>query len=480
MVCPNWPSWRCRAAVGWSAVLLISLPIWASPASGQSDDPCVQQVARYTQAENRHQECLAAATRREEDCTDQCSVQLRSCRQAARNRPNAYDRCEYEQHENCVQRCATGSDTCAEPTQTPAFRALEECRQQVIRASDQSHQLRTLRGAQASCDRGELDACRTLGALYERGEGVAQDTDRAAELYQRACDAGNLRSCTSLGDLLDSYEHTPRDLTRAAHLYQRACDGGEMGGCVQLGSLLLHGRGTTADSVRAQELFANACAQDHARGCVLLSTVDSQRRALGIRLRECEGGDADSCFQAGIDSIDRNAQRAESLLRRACDMAHPAACVSLADHTFVTGSQAAAFYQRACDLGGRDGRMGCYRLGHLYDVGTGVSANATRAADLYERACVLGDLNGCYNFGAALAEGVGRRRNFAEARRLFQLGCDQENPPPWFSRADSCASLGTLYENGDGVRRDTERARQLYQIGCDGGATWVCPYLTDL
>ena len=46
-----------------------------------------------------------------------------------------------------------------------------------------------------TCDDGSSRACKNLGVLYERGEGVRQDKQKASKLYTKACDGGNLRGC---------------------------------------------------------------------------------------------------------------------------------------------------------------------------------------------------------------------------------------------------------------------------------------------
>ena len=51
------------------------------------------------------------------------------------------------------------------------------------------------------CNSGYIVACFSLGVLYERGEGVKQNYQKAAELYQKSCDGGNIGGCLLLGAL---------------------------------------------------------------------------------------------------------------------------------------------------------------------------------------------------------------------------------------------------------------------------------------
>ena len=41
-----------------------------------------------------------------------------------------------------------------------------------------------------------------LGAMYEKGKGVAKDQEKAVALYQRACDKGDAAGCANLGEIV--------------------------------------------------------------------------------------------------------------------------------------------------------------------------------------------------------------------------------------------------------------------------------------
>ena len=46
-----------------------------------------------------------------------------------------------------------------------------------------------------ACEGGDMRGCHYLGMLYKVGDGVAQDTERAATLYARACKGGEAAAC---------------------------------------------------------------------------------------------------------------------------------------------------------------------------------------------------------------------------------------------------------------------------------------------
>lgn len=90
---------------------------------------------------------------------------------------------------------------------------------------------------QNACDGGDARGCTHLGQMYESGQGVAKDVNRAEQLYLKACDGGDTRGCTNLGFMYASGQEVPMDVNRAAQLYQTACDKGDDVGCKNLSAL---------------------------------------------------------------------------------------------------------------------------------------------------------------------------------------------------------------------------------------------------
>ncbi len=65
-----------------------------------------------------------------------------------------------------------------------------------------------------------------LGLLYQRGEDVPKDFDKAAELYQKVANQGYAPAQNYLGRLYEQGKGVPKDLDKAAELYQKAADQG--------------------------------------------------------------------------------------------------------------------------------------------------------------------------------------------------------------------------------------------------------------
>lgn len=347
--------------------------------------------------------------------------------------------------------------------------------------------------ARRSCDRGDMEGCFDLGAMYAEGRGVAQNDARAVEfyrravdLYRRACDNGIMQGCTSPGAAYDSLDGVARNLTRAVGLYQRACDGGNMQGCVDLGAMYSDGRGVAQDLTRAVVLHQRACDGGEMRGCVDLGLMYSggrgvaQSDSLAVQLyqRACDGGHWRGCTFLGTAyfagrGVTQSDRQAVQFYQLVCDRGYMGGCSGLGVmYTLGRGVEqndvwAVVLFRRACDGGNMPG---CSLLGEMYAVGRGVARSDSGAVQLFRRACDGGEMTGCTNLGLVNAGGRGVAQSDGRAVQLYERACNG-------GHMRGCAYLGAMYENGRGVAQDSARAAELYRRACDGGVGVACDQL---
>lgn len=152
-------------------------------------------------------------------------------------------------------------------------------------------------------DQGDAAAQFNLGTLYDSGEGVAQDTARAAELWAAAADQGLLvashnlalmeleqaegdparleaararleqaaaaglpRSTYTLGKMYLLGVGVPQDMARALELLRQAADAGLPRAEYNMGKIYRDGEGVEADPVAAADWFGRAARHGHAGG----------------------------------------------------------------------------------------------------------------------------------------------------------------------------------------------------------------------
>jgi TPR repeat protein len=184
------------------------------------------------------------------------------------------------------------------------------------------------------------------------------------------------------------------------------------------------------DEACAKEMWALACERDHLLAC---SALGAHALAKG----------------------DVNA--ATKLLRRACDGKVPQACTHLGralavDETLDDDAIIASTFERACDLG--DGE-GCGLAAEHHREGRGVPRDAPQARQLAKRGCELGYLKGCVDLAKVLF--YAQVPDKVEARRLVEQVCRVDGDP---SAADACFQLALFIGAG-------KRVKELYKRACD-------------
>lgn len=87
---------------------------------------------------------------------------------------------------------------------------------------------------QSECDGGEMRACSSLGALYESGDGVTKDMNKARNLYQKSCAAKDAKGCLNMGLLIKGClvcDDFTQDSKNALFYFEKACEYGSPNAC---------------------------------------------------------------------------------------------------------------------------------------------------------------------------------------------------------------------------------------------------------
>ncbi|MGE0545421.1 MAG: tetratricopeptide repeat protein [Kofleriaceae bacterium] len=234
-----------------------------------------------------------------------------------------------------------------------------------------------LKRIEAACTQNDFEACRSLGILYNDGNGIPADQPRAVRLFDKACTGGNLAACNQLALAHAEGLGVPKDPARAVAEYQRACDGGHQLSCRNLGLMLRDGRGIAADLVRAAALLDRACTGGAPYACTNAGDLDAQLASAGDKAREkpmvghykkgCDDGDPTSCRQLGIAYLEGKG--------------------------LPTSTAAAALWlERGCNA---DDPIACRVLGAMTVQGVGVPRDPERGTKLLTRACERRDEEAC-------------------------------------------------------------------------------------
>ena len=365
--------------------------------------------------------------------------------------------------------------------QKPSASAAQQC------LSEAQVDARTEQCEQA-CSADSLQSCARLGELFEQGDGVAADAQRAAALYARAC--GVAEAFPPAGSKALSGEARRSWLKRVE---KSACTVGSCVGaaCAELASFYQQGSGGLAKSEHAATaLFKRSCQledpagaqQRGVAGCVGLGQ-QRQRAGQGDAAQAyfraaCDGGVAKGCV-ALADSLQRGDEpggekTARTLYQRACDDGELRGCTHLGKMVergrggWVKDEPAAiALYKRSCD--GSE-LSGCVALANAYLNGKGgLSRDAVRAVELFGRSCDGGELTGCARLATMTAKGQGGiNKDEKRAFALNKKACDG-------GALHGCANLGQMYLSGDaGLTKDEREGRALLERSCKDGSAVGC------
>ncbi len=111
---------------------------------------------------------------------------------------------------------------------------------------------------------GEVRGFYNLGTLFATGGvGIAADRNRAARAFQNAADQGYPPAMTALGQLRETAQ--PADHEAAADWYEKGHRAGDVVGTTNLAHAYVKGRGRAENWIRARVLYTEAAARGYPR-----------------------------------------------------------------------------------------------------------------------------------------------------------------------------------------------------------------------
>lgn len=269
------------------------------------------------------------------------------------------------------------------------------------------------------------------------------------------------------------------DYAGARTLLDAGCTQGDGAACALIASMYTQATGVERDLDRALTLFDQGCKAGTQVSC-----------NSATRLREIMAATGQ---QGGSTSAKEETPEEEfKYYQGECAKNDGLSCIMVA-YAYQDGkgapqdaAQALAAFQKACDIGGKDGVLGCYYVGRAFEEGEGRPQDVEKAAAFYEMACKGGEDLGCDGAksikDALAAGGVGQTGPEAESDvpvvsvQATQEGCSR-------LIAEDCLVLGHMYRLGKGLVQDDRSALNAYRKACDiaTGApqdgSYACHYL---
>lgn len=242
--------------------------------------------------------------------------------------------------------------------------------------------------------------------------------------------------------------------------------------CRKMGVAYAGGRGVPQDDHMAVRMFRAGCGLDDGFSCLYLA--QAYRGARGVQpnpseelmmfTRACELDVGTACREAGdlyttgFGGMPPDGSTAGLWYQMGCDAHDGASCAAAGlwyergDMFGVDNQKAQALFEQACDLG--SGR-GCALLGVRYDKGVeGLKRDTTRAAELFNLACLHEDAEGCRLQANAQLLGRGVPESLPEALTNLDKACDLTD----FLACRQLASLAMVNQQYGLASRAAKRA----------------------
>lgn len=287
-----------------------------------------------------------------------------------------------------------------------------------------------------SHEQGNFEATRLLGTFYEDGIGVAEDTNRALELYKEVVEGGFGHAFYNMGNLFFKQQDIKSALDHWAH----GAECGDAYCVVSLGLCFEEGRVVEQDLKEAIRLYEHAANAENSEGQIRLAI----------------------CYRDGL-GVDADSVKMNELLEAAKTQDHPFAWYELGRQK-LTGDESAAevvqspampYFEKAAELGQIEAMEVCGEV-----LCMGHSPDYKRGVPFLESAVSAESPRAKYILAILLASGKGVP---VDLQRAYDL-CEQSAT---VGEANAMRMLGLMYERGDSVQSDLDTAKQWYQRAAD-------------
>ena len=123
------------------------------------------------------------------------------------------------------------------------------------------------------------------------------------------------------------------------------------------------------------------------------------------------------------------------------------------------------YFKKACDY---DGASSCHLLALAYINGApGLQNDEKKGANLLKKACDLGFIPACNDYGETLRFGTGVKKDPQSAAQLFKKACDAKFAP-------ACGNLAFMHFYGENGAKDEKKAVELLRKSCKFGSKKAC------
>ena len=219
---------------------------------------------------------------------------------------------------------------------------------------------------------GDVEAQFVLGYMYDYGEGLPRDSEKAVHWYTKASEQGEARASYGLGLMYKYGEGVPQNLQQVVYWYTKASEQGDAQAQHELGLMYADGFGVSLDYEQAFYWWKKSAEQAYVRAQYSLGHAHAfgygvardVEKAIYWWTMAAEQGDLDAQYNLGHMYSDKG---------------------NSAPHNY---KQAVFWWTKAAEQGLSTAQN---NLGRMYYLGEGVQQNAEQAIYWYTKAAEQGD-----------------------------------------------------------------------------------------
>jgi len=293
-----------------------------------------------------------------------------------------------------------------------------------------------------SAQSGDAKSQYQLGRLYDEGDGIEEDNEKAVDWYRKSAEQGYAKAQGHLSEMYFMGEGVQEDNEKAVFWARESASQGDALGQNNVGWMYDEGRGVAEDNSKAIEWYRKSAQQGLAVGQVNLGRM--------------------YYFGEGVEEDD---ERALYWARKAADQNNAVAQNNIGIHyenghgVTLDVSKALEWFKKAADQGDSSGQI---NLGKAYFEGSGVPEDNEQALYWFRKAASQDEPEAQYLIGLMFDDGHGVAEDNSTAVQWYRKAADQ-------GYGDALNNLAVMYDEGDGVVKDLKLAEQLYIEAAEAG-----------
>jgi TPR repeat protein len=295
-----------------------------------------------------------------------------------------------------------------------------------------------------SDEKGCAGAAYELAKLFQNGDGVEQDKERAATLLKKAVERDHAGAAYELGKI---YQQELRERTteesfsskKVFKLFKKAANQGHIEAAYELGQVYENGNEVKQDFKEAYKWYKKAAQRGHLQAQVRIGGVyynvvegikQSYRKAFRWYIAAAEN-----------EKEDLNAQYKVAIM--------------YLNGWGIDKDEIQAF--KWCKLAAKQGHVGAqFELGKMYENSLGTNQVSKKARKWYTMAAAQNHGGAQFNLAGMYTNGKGGAKNEADAVELYERAAEQ-------GYADANVQLGWMYDRGEGVGKNSVKALEYYR-----------------